>query len=425
MLVRGEMMNNGDQTNSNQVGTPNPMPQGGSMNQGGPVNPNGAPMNANGVPVNSNGAPMNPNVGPMSPNGGVMPPNAGMGQPGQMMPPTQSNNKKTGLIIAIIAIVVLIVGAVGGYFYYKQTPTYSFKQVGTAIEKHDWEAFERYVDVDQVADDMYTGVIKGTLRYQFEDSNSKAVDALFREHKDEITADTANVSKNIENLVRGKKTDADKKGKKDSFNFNTNFFENFKYKEIKSIEKSGKHAVVTVVYNLEPFDKDVEVIFEMSKMADGYWMIDSIANVEDVWTTYYDAYQAKLDEVNAPIKAEINKYVSMDELKLFLNRTAMYPYLYYSSKITTMEKPVKDIEIAVTIKGVGEYKRIIEKSVVFHSNVQKTGYNGPWGNSYRLNSSDEDDRLLYFDFKDNTPMDFEIRKITFFDGSSIALKDTL
>lgn len=37
-------MNNGDQTNSNQVGTPNPMPQGGSMNQGGPVNPNGAPM---------------------------------------------------------------------------------------------------------------------------------------------------------------------------------------------------------------------------------------------------------------------------------------------------------------------------------------------------------------------------------------------
>lgn len=418
-------MNNGDQTNSNQVGTPNPMPQGSSMNQGGPVNPNGAPMNANGVPVNSNGAPMNPNIGPMSPNGGVMPPNAGMGQPGQMMPPTQSNNKKTGLIIAIIAIVVLIVGAVGGYFYYKQTPTYSFKQVGTAIEKHDWEAFERYVDVDQVADDMYTGVIKGTLRYQFEDSNSKAVDALFREHKDEITADTANVSKNIENLVRGKKTDADKKGKKDSFNFNTNFFENFKYKEIKSIEKSGKHAVATVVYNLEPFDKDVEVIFEMSKMADGYWMIDSIANVEDVWTTYYDAYQAKLDEVNAPIKAEINKYVSMDELKLFLNRTAMYPYLYYSSKITTMEKPVKDIEIAVTIKGVGEYKRIIEKSVVFHSNIQKTGYNGPWGNSYRLNSSDEDDRLLYFDFKDNTPMDFEIRKITFFDGSSIELKDTL
>jgi len=401
VLVRGEMMN--EQTNVNGAGAP--------MNQGGPVNPNGAPMN--------------PNVGPMAPNEGPIQPNGGMGQPGPMMPPPQGNNKKTGLIIAIIAIVVLIVGAVGGYLYYKQTPTYSLKQVGAAIEKHDWDAFEKYVDVDQVADDMYMGVIRGTLRYQFEDGNSKAVDALFREHKDEIKADTANVSKNIENLVRGKKTEADKKGKQDSFNFNTNFFENFKYKEIKSIEKSGKHAEATVVYNLESFGKEVEVVFEMSKMADGYWTIDSIANVEEVWNTYYDAYQAKLDEVNAPIKAEINKYVSMDRLRLFLNRTAMYPYLYYSAQITTMEKPVKDIEIAVTIKGVGEYKRIIEKTVVFHSNIQKTGDNGPWGNSYRLNSSDEDDRLLYFDFKDNTPMDFEIRKITFFDGSSIELKDTL
>lgn len=167
------------------------------------------------------------------------------------------------------------------------------------------------------------------------------------------------------------------------------------------------------------------VELEMSKLDNGSWMVDSIANADAVWTTIYDAYQKKLDEVNEPIRAEIAKYVSADELTIRLNRISTNPNLFYIAKIKTMEKPVKDVELAVTIMGVGEYNRIVEKTVTFHSNVQETGYHGPWYRSERLNSSDDDDRLLYFDFKDNTPIDFEVRKITFFDGSSIELKDEL
>lgn len=59
---------------------------------------------------------------------------------------------KVGCIVAaVLALIVLIlVGAAGGFWYYTTTPTYSVKQIESALRDHDAERFETYVDLDAV-----------------------------------------------------------------------------------------------------------------------------------------------------------------------------------------------------------------------------------------------------------------------------------
>lgn len=59
---------------------------------------------------------------------------------------------KVGCVVAaVLALIVLVLAtAAGGYWYYTTTPTYSVKQIESAIRERDAERFEAYVDLDAV-----------------------------------------------------------------------------------------------------------------------------------------------------------------------------------------------------------------------------------------------------------------------------------
>ncbi len=45
----------------------------------------------------------------------------------------------------------LIIAGLAGYSHWRSTPTYTLSQVGKAIQTHDWELFDRYVDVNTMS----------------------------------------------------------------------------------------------------------------------------------------------------------------------------------------------------------------------------------------------------------------------------------
>ncbi len=60
------------------------------------------------------------------------------------------------VVVAIVALLLLLLaGAAGGWWYYTGTPTYSMKQIQSALREHDAERLEAYVDLDALLGDAY------------------------------------------------------------------------------------------------------------------------------------------------------------------------------------------------------------------------------------------------------------------------------
>ncbi|OPZ59689.1 MAG: hypothetical protein BWY87_00875 [Deltaproteobacteria bacterium ADurb.Bin510] len=72
------------------------------------------------------------------------------------------NNKK--IITSVVAAAVLIAAVIGGWAYYTATPRYALSQAGKAIQHHDWEKFQTYVDVNALSAALATDM--GTMAGQ-------------------------------------------------------------------------------------------------------------------------------------------------------------------------------------------------------------------------------------------------------------------
>lgn len=66
---------------------------------------------------------------------------------------------KKKLIISVCLVVLLALIALGGYQYYKRTPAYALSTIQTSTEKHDYDSFSKFVDVDNVLSLAYDNII--------------------------------------------------------------------------------------------------------------------------------------------------------------------------------------------------------------------------------------------------------------------------
>lgn len=345
-----------------------------------------------------------------------------------------ARNKRRGLLItALIIVAVLIVGAVGGYFYYKRTPTYSLKVLGEAIEERDTRTVEEYVDLNQVFVDFMTGAVRSESKELYVNPSEAVKTKLVASMQDEINQEAKDTAQLFINAIKNSKGSKDKQKsdgknkKQEAKNVleSNDFFDRVKYEKVQSIETNGKTAVATILFKLEEYNIEVPLIFNMEQNSDGSWMITSLENGEDVWSSISAAMQKQLDLVNAPLKKEIDRYVTLGDLKgkVMRARGMNQPYVYFYIPVTTHEKAVQDINGVITISGVGPDNRIIRLNGGWHSNVNRVGNNGAWSSTYYLKAYDDDDYLLSQTNLDTVQMSFEPRSITFFDGTSITLKD--
>lgn len=345
-------------------------------------------------------------------------------------------NKRRGILITVLVLIaVLIAGAVGGYFYYKRTPTYSLKVIGEAFENRDTRTIEERIELNQVFTDFFIGAARGEIKKEFVNPSEALVSKYLASVQDKmnqtVKETTDDFLKEIKNSKHSKdKADGKSKGNsrvsKDKMESEV-FFDNFTYEKVESVETNGKEAKATILFKVKEPNVEVPLVFRMEQDSDGMWTITNLENGEEVWKIINDGMQRELDAANAKAKAEIDRYVTIGALKGSVTRSygRNQPYIYFYMPVTTHEKAVRDIDGVITISGVGDEKQIIRLNASWHSTANKVGNNGAWGFIYYLRAYDNNDYLLSQTDLSKVEMSFEPRSITFFDGTSITLKDSL
>lgn len=89
-----------------------------------------------------------------------------------------SNRRRSGsriaLIVVAVAAVVLIGGVVAAFAWsnYTRSPQYSLKMLGKAVGDHDWDGFQRYVDVDAIANQAFDAAMSQSTKETLEKDDS-------------------------------------------------------------------------------------------------------------------------------------------------------------------------------------------------------------------------------------------------------------
>ena len=75
-----------------------------------------------------------------------------------------SKPQKIRLFFAIFLLISAICGCGAWYFfYYTKTPEYGLEKIQTSFEKHDWQTFEKYVDVDTLLENSTETLIQAMI----------------------------------------------------------------------------------------------------------------------------------------------------------------------------------------------------------------------------------------------------------------------
>lgn len=182
------------------------------------------------------------------------------------------------IIIALLVALTLAMG--GGYYYFTSTPTYSLYQIKKAIESHDSTAFNKYVDVDRVTDDLLAEATKEIGSELQDNPFAGLAKTLLLSMKDELKS---KINKSIEEISSG----------------NENSFSEV---SIKNIKREGKSANVVLINS-----KNEEVRLNMINVPDGHWKVVSV-NLED----FKKLNPGALEVSNESNKPDENKKLSLN-----------------------------------------------------------------------------------------------------------------
>lgn len=222
-----------------------------------------------------------------------------------------SRNKKRNIIFLVI-IAIIAAGAFY-FFYWVKTPQYSIGIIRDSIQKHDLVKFEKHVDMQSLYSRAFDDVIAISLKEENQ-SNKLAIGLAATFKPIAITTFIDQTKRYIEsgNDQGSEPQVAPNDEKKLTENFKQNTGANsLEFKGIESTDKDGKIAIV----NIKIFDKQLSENFilkiKMRELEDGTWCLIEIANLKEYLIERQKAIDARILELNAPIKDKINNYVKV------------------------------------------------------------------------------------------------------------------
>lgn len=186
--------------------------------------------------------------------------------------------RRTAIAVGVLLAVVLG-GTALAWFEWTRSPTYSLRQIVTALEEHDRYSFEKYVNLDSLLQSAISDMGEG---------NALAL------------AVGSNLSGTLKQEIRKAIEDG-------SFNFESRAGEVVKGITSKEaniqIQRQGSNAYFTFPSKTSggaPFTLRIH----LTHVPDGYWRIDRIANLKDLRTAEGAEEQArKVAEDNATNEA--------------------------------------------------------------------------------------------------------------------------
>ena len=251
----------------------------------------------------------------------------------------QTKKLKYLLLFAVIAIAA----AVAWYFaYWVKTPQYSLGLIGSAVQKHDFAAFEKHVDMETLYSSAYDDVvvasfgnerlsspilaalvqnIKGVAVPILIDQTRQYVNGGTMEEADPSDADSPMLQNNGTDIVNNLK--------------NKTGVNSMQYQGVEKIQKNGSVAVVTIKVFDSELDKHFLVELAMQQLADDTWQISKIDNLKTLISERDQALQNKLAELNAPVQKQIDDAVAVSPQKIFITSAP------YSGVIRLLEADIQ------------------------------------------------------------------------------------
>lgn len=252
----------------------------------------------------------------------------------------QTKKLKYLLLFAVIAIAATVVW----YFaYWVKTPQYSLGLIGTAVQKHDFTAFEKHVDMETLYSSAYDDVVVASfgnerlaspiLTALVQNIRNIAVPILIdqtRQYVNGGTMDEVDPSDADSPMLQNNGTDIVNNLK------NKTGVNSMQYQGVEQVQKNGSAAVVTI----KVFDKELDKHFlvellAMQQLADGTWQISKIDNLKTLISERDQALQNKLAELNAPVQKQIDDAVAVSPQKIFITSAP------YSGVIRLLEADIQ------------------------------------------------------------------------------------
>lgn len=226
-------------------------------------------------------------------------------------------NKKTAIFIFII--IAALAGAAFYFLYFIRTPAYALNQARLAVQQHDTEKFQRYVDLQSVMDNAFEDTIKAESKITNADlfSNPFAlgilhmlkpsvVELMKQEALNKIAAKPKQEEKAVDPVPDAMRRNIERHIPLDKFTF----------KDLKLTKHAAAEATAALVLHNKNLNKDFIVNLQMLNNENGDWQIKKVDNLAELIIQLEAAKQAKQAAENQEVIDRLNKAVSASEIRL-------------------------------------------------------------------------------------------------------------
>ena len=226
---------------------------------------------------------------------------------------------KTKKFLAAFAVLLLLtIGVgVGVYHNFQDLQARNFNaavEAQKAIDEHDLETFNRYVDtnalIDRAASEILTAHINETLSpndYSMDQLRMR-YDSLKPEFVDAATQALA------EYIIAGKVTFPADATETQKF-LQKSGVTSCKVVSISKPRKDGNRQVVVVVLNNTAMKFSFDLELELTHDAEGNWRITDARGFEDYYYGWRRSLRRKLDSLNAPIANRMDEIFAVKSFK--------------------------------------------------------------------------------------------------------------
>ncbi len=180
----------------------------------------------------------------------------------------------------------------GGFWYWTTTPQYALEQIKEAAAQHELSKFQKYFDIDQVADSMVKDLLTSELRQTL---GGEALERILssglaseREVQNEVAS---GIEEDIKTLVKTGSFKASGDSPSDQASMGALDkrlgIKTLSLKELKGIKVDGNTAIVTMLLHNGKFNTDFEFLGELQNK-DNCWQATRIVNVVDCFKKLFE-----------------------------------------------------------------------------------------------------------------------------------------
>lgn len=238
--------------------------------------------------------------------------------------------KKQKLLSFFTLILMLVV--IIGYRTYRRLPTYSFVLIQQAVEKHDWDAFQKHVDTEQVLSTSYDTIIKHSLTTDYV-VNERTRDFAMGFGNWVKPRIISTLTREIKQLVETGRMEDVSQNPVDIRLHNNRIAQMMKEKtglgklQVIAVDDTrlvGEYAVVTV--KLEDFASETIHLLKlkMKQLADGSWQVMDISNLPDFLRSIEEVQKEKLATGNRLTFELMKTQVKPEQTSVQIHKNGSY-----------------------------------------------------------------------------------------------------